>query len=550
MHGLLNDIGIAIIAATLIGILTHRLRQPVILGYLIAGALIGPEIGFKFVTDSVNIETISEIGLILLLFIIGLEMDVRKLLSSGKQLLIAGVGQFVFCVLLGLAFFPLLGYGLKGQNIDGFYLALLCALSSTAIVVKLLYDKFELDTLAGRLSLGILIIQDIWAILILAFQPNFANPQFSLLGLAILKSFALLGVGFLLSRYVLKYIFEWVAKSPEMVVAISIGWCAIVSGTAGMIGLSKEMGALIAGISVSTFPYHIHVTAKALPLRDFFLTLFFVSLGMKIIVPRVEMILVSLVIVIFVILSRFLTVYPLLAFSGSGRRTSFITSLNIAQISEFSLVIAALGIDYGHIKGDLMAIAIYAMAITSVLSSYFIKYNHQLYSLFDQMMNRFGFKQKDTAAEEKEHEKIHSIVVLGFHRGAKSLIEVISARDPRLLSEILVVDFNPEVLKDLKKIGIHGVFGDISSVDTLDHTHIRNAKVILSTIPDMLLKATDNMKIVKTCRSLAPEATIVATADSTDQAQMLKKAGASEVLLPYTMAGEFLANFLQSRSLV
>jgi Trk K+ transport system NAD-binding subunit len=186
------------------------------------------------------------------------------------------------------------------------------------------------------------------------------------------------------------------------------------------------------------------------------------------------------------------------------------------------------------------------MAITSVLSSYFIKFNHQLYLIFDRVMNRLGLKQKDAGAEEEGHEKSHSIVVLGFHRGAKSLIEVISNRNPRLLKEILVIDFNPEVLKDLKKIGIDGVFGDISSVDTLDHTHIQNAKVVLSTIPDMLLKATDNMKIVKTCRTLAPQATIVATADSSEQAEKLKKAGANEVLLPYTMAGEFLANFLDS----
>lgn len=545
MHGLLSDIGIAVISATILGVLMIRLRQPVILGYLIAGALIGPQIGFQWVTDSVNIETISEIGLILLLFIIGLEMDLRKLISSGKALIVTGIGQFLLCVVLGVLFFSLVGYGIKSPNIDALYISLVCALSSTAIVVKLLYDKFELDTLPGRITLGVLIIQDIWAILVLAFQPNFASPQFSLLGLAILKSLGLLGIGFLLSRFILKYVFEWVAKSPEMVVAISIAWCALVAAVAEKFGLSKEMGALIAGISISSFPYSIHVTAKALPLRDFFLTLFFVSLGMKIIAPQFKMIAEALVVVLFVIVSRFLTVYPLLALCGAGRRTCFISSINLAQISEFSLVIAALGVDYGHIQGHLMAVFIYAMAITSVLSSYFIKYNHAMYLLFDQWMKKIGFQVRNAESEENQHHPSHSIVILGFHRGAKSLTDIIGQRFPELLHEVLVVDFNPEMLKDLKKIGVAGVFGDISSVDTLEHAHIENAKIILSTIPDMLLKATDNLKIVKTCHSLAPDAIIVATADSNEHAEKLKAAGASEIILPYTMTGEYLAHFLE-----
>ncbi len=544
MHGLLEEIGISIIAATVIGVITHRFKQPIILGYLIAGALIGPEIGFKLVADPDSIEVISEVGLILLLFIIGLEMNLQKILTSGKPLLIAGIGQFIFCVLLGLGIFPLFGYGLNGTDISGLYLSLLCALSSTAIVVKLLYDKFELDTLPGRITLGVLIIQDIWAILILAFQPNFRDPQLILFGLAILKSIVLLGIGFILSRYILSRVYEGIAKSPEMVVAISIGWCAMISGFAGVIGLSKEMGALIAGLSISTFPYSIHVTAKVLPLRDFFLTLFFISLGMKIPLPELNMMLAVLGLVIFAIASRFLTVYPLLAFSGSGRRTGFISSLNLAQVSEFSLVIASLGIGYGHIQKDIMSIIIYSMAFTSVISSYFIKFNHEIYLLFNRLMGSIGFKTKTEKEEAKEREKSYSIVILGFHRGARALIDLISQRSPELLQKVLVIDFNLEVLKELKGMDIAGVFGDISSIDTLEHANVKNAKIILSTIPDMLLKGTNNAKIVKACRTVAPQAAIVATADSTNHVKELQAAGASEALLPYSLMGEHLVRFL------
>lgn len=544
MHGFLEEIGISIIAAIIVGVVTLRIKQPIILGYLIAGALIGPEIGLKLVSKPANIEVISGIGMILLLFVIGLEINPKHVIALGKQLLFAGVGQFIFCVLLGLAIFLMAGYGLSDQSIDALYLSLVLALSSTAIVVKLLYDKFELDTISGRITLGILVFQDIWAILILAFQPNFKNPQFILVGLAILKSLALLGIGFLLSKYVLKFVYGWIAKTPEMVVAVSIGWCAIIAGIAEFIGLSKEMGGLIGGISISSFPYSIHVTAKVLPLRDFFLTLFFISLGMKIPLPQLNMILTVLGIALFVIVSRFLTVYPLLKWSGSGRRTSFITSLNLSQISEFSLVIASLGVVYGHIQKDMLSIILYSMALTSIFSSYFIKYNHQIYLLYNQTMNRLGFKIRKTEEEHGQEKHAYPIVILGFHRGARELVELISQQDTSLLNKILVIDYNLEVLKELRKMNIKAVFGDISSIDTLLHTHIEEAKIILSTIPDMLLKGTNNFKLVKTCRALAPLATIVATADYKEQVQELKKAGATEVMLPYSLVGQYFANYL------
>lgn len=546
MHGLLPEIGIAVLAATALGFVFHVCRQPVILGYLVAGAVIGPEMGLKLVSDPANINVISEIGLILLLFIIGLELNPAKLISSGKQLIYAGIGQFIFCALIGVGFFMLLGYGLGNGNIDALYLSLFCALSSTAIVVKLLYDKFELDTFPGRISLGILIFQDIWAILILALQPNFTNPQLSLVALALGKSIVLLSAGFLLSRFLLRLIFEKISKTPEMVVSMSIAWCAFMAGLGSWIGLSMEMGALIAGVAISSFPYSIHVTAKVLPLRDFFLTLFFLSIGMKIPVPDLTMIVMAIVIVVFVVASRFLTIYPILTLAGSGRRTSFITSLNLSQISEFSLVVAALGVGFGHIDQKIMSLIIYAMAIASVMSSYAINGNHQLYLLFNKLLEKMGIA---SAAEElsTNSEEVHfPIVLLGYHRGARALVDSLEERAPRLLKKILVIDFNLEILKELGERGIKGVFGDISSMDTLEHTHVSQAEIILSTIPDMLLKGTSNRNLVKTCRAVSPKAVIVATADSEDQIDMLKKAGADDVLLPYALVGASLCEYIQN----
>jgi len=544
MHSILPEIGISILAATALGFIFQYFRQPVILGYLVAGAVIGPEIGLKLVSNPAGIEVISEIGLILLLFIIGLELNPAKLLSSGRHLIYAGVGQFLLCVLIGIGFFMLLGYDLGRGRLDALYLALFCALSSTAIVVKLLYDKFELDTMSGRISLGILIFQDLWAILILALQPQFTNPQVLPVVIALSKSALLLGIGFFFSKYLLCWIFEKISKTPEMVVAMSIAWCAFMAGMGSWIGLSMEMGALIAGVAISSFPYCVHITAKVLPLRDFFLTLFFLSIGMKIPVPDTSMLIMAVVIVLFVIASRFLTIYPLLSLSGSGRRTSFITSLNLSQISEFSLVVAALGVDYGHIDQRMMSIIIYAMAVTSVLSSYFINGNHRAFLFFDRLLERIGFRSKAKEAETKDPDNYCPIVLLGYHRGARAFIDRMEATSPNLLKKILVIDFNLEVLKELKVRNIKGVFGDISSLDTLEHIHVATAKIILSTIPDMLLKGTTNQSIVMTCRAVAPNAVIVATADSVDGREVLKTSGANEVLLPYTLIGDRLAQFV------
>jgi Kef-type K+ transport system membrane component KefB len=548
MHGLLEDIGIVVVVAMIIGLITHYLKQPIILGYLIAGIVVGPEIGRQLITEPENIEIIGEIGLILLLFIIGLELNLNSIISSGKQLLAVGIGQYAGCVLLGVVVFSMAGYAFAEGNLEVLYLALLCALSSTAIVVKSLNDKFELDTLAGKLSVGVLIIQDLWAILILAFQPNFNNLQMSVIGLALIKSLALVIAGFLISKYLLRHIFGAVSKSPEMVVSISIGWCLLVAGVAGAMELSREMGALIAGLSISTFPYSIHVTAKTLPLRDFFLTLFFVSLGMEIVAPEASIIWQSLGIAAFIILSRFATILPILLATGGGLRTAFISSLNLAQLSEFALGVASIGVSLGHIQEPLFAVLIYTMAFTSVISSYFIKYNHQIYKAFEHLLDRVGLLKVMVAAHtETNKHGAYPIVILGYHRGAKSLLETLANNHPELLNKILVIDFNLEVLKELQAMQIAGVFGDISHVDTLEHAHIARADIIISTIPDVLLKGTNNRELVKTCRNIAPEATIVATADLADQVEQLKAVGANEVILPYSMAGEYLADYLDHR---
>jgi Kef-type K+ transport system membrane component KefB len=327
VHGLLSAIGVSILAATVLGYVAYLLKQPLLLAYIAAGAAIGPQFGFGWVHSKEDIRIIAEIGLILLLFMIGLELDLKKLKEAGKSLITTGITQFILCAALGLGFFMLLGFtigepyeyrifGVKvmGGEYDLVYLAVCMALSSTTIVVKLLYEKFELDTLAGRLTLGVLVFQDIWAIVLLSIQSSLANPQL----LSIFQDFAEAGlivlISLVLSKYVLRYLFQRIARTPELVLVASLGWCFLIAGLANYFGLSMEMGALIAGVAISTFPYNVDIIAKIINIRDFFITLFFVALGMIIPNPLLNlgMLKVAGAAALFLVASRFLSVFPVL----------------------------------------------------------------------------------------------------------------------------------------------------------------------------------------------------------------------------------------------
>lgn len=546
MHGLLQDLGITFFVATVVGYIVERIKQPAIIAYLIGGVIIGPEIGPQLVTNIENIETISEIGLILLLFILGLEMQPTHLITILRKVYLAGVGQFLLTAVSGLLFFSSIGYALNGSNLEALYLALACSLSSTAIVIKILADKLQLDSYSGKLTVGILLFQDVWAILLLAIQPNLATPGAIPIAIALGKSLLLVVLAFLFSRYVLRRLFEPVARSPEIIIMLSIGWCVGVSGAAKLMGLSMEMGALIAGVAISTFPYSFHVTAKILPLRDVFLTLFFISLGMKIPWPDTRYIAPVALIIGFTFVSRFLIVIPLSLAGKTNLRNSFLTSLNLAQVSEFALVITALGVSYNHIRQETMGAVLFAMSFTSITSAYLIQYNHEIYVLLERLFRRLGLVRRTSRIE---HAEIHMkagkpITILGYHRGAQALIEFVSLRRPELLSDILVIDFNLETVRELEARNIAHHYGDISHVDTLLHAGIENTRIIISSIPDLLLKGTSNQKIVRLCRQLNSTAFIVANADLNSQINELKNAGANEVILPYFEAAAHLTEVL------
>jgi len=537
MHeaGVVIPIAIAIIMATLFAFLAKLLKQPLVLGYMLAGVLIGKTQGLGWVSTH-DIESISELGLILLLFMIGLEIDLKKLKQAGTPVIVAGVTQFLLCVGLGLLFFPLIGYAWKEGDYAALYMAVAAALSSTMIVVKLLYDKFELDTLPGRITLGVLVFQDIWAILFLGMQPNLKNPAPLILLGSIGKAVLLIAFAMAVSRYILPWLFKSIAKLPELMMIGALAWCFGIAMLAQWLGLSREMGALIAGVSISTFPYNLDVIAKVISLRDFFVTLFFVSLGTKIPAPTKDIVLLALAASGFLVLSRFVTVFPVLRALKNGNRASLIPALNLAQISEFSLVIGAIGVTLGHIDQSVLSTMVMVLVITSVTSTYMILFNHQLFDYLNPVLRAIGIKDLGDHVDEENKVVNKPLVFLGFSHDASSLLHEIERKNPEYLELLAVVDFNPEVKHELDHRGITSIYGDISHSDTLHHANIHAAKVLVATIPDALLKGTSNLRLLRQLRHLAPQAQVIVTAQRLADAQMLYTAGASYVYVPRIMS--------------
>jgi len=271
--------------------------------------------------------------------------------------------------------------------------------------------------------------------------------------------------------------------------------------------------------------------------------LFFISLGMKIKIPPTSELLSIFLIVLFAILVKFFLITPLVKLSGTSYRNSIVSAINLSQISEFSLVILSIGVSLNHINSRIMLFALYTMAITAILSSYTIRFSQQIYKFFEKTLGLYHTEVK----ENSTHNNSYEVYILGYHRGAKAFIESIVRSNIELLEKILLIDFNQETLRDLKAMGVACLYGDISNIDVLEHSNISQAKVIVSTIPDLLLRGTDNLHLVKICRELSPNAYIIASADMSHLAEPLSKGGADQVLLPYSMMGDHLLEIVNER---
>jgi Kef-type K+ transport system membrane component KefB len=545
---LVEELGLCLLTAGFLSAVFERLRVPTIAALLSAGVVLGPR-GFGLIESAKDVETIANLGLTLLLFVIGLEVNPRSLLASGRTLLVTGALQVPLtagaALLLFMGLGPLLGGPLVGRY-TSLYLALATAFSSTLLVVRMLQERRVLDTVSGRLAVGLLIFQDIWAIVILALQPSFESPELAPIVLTFSGILLLVALATLGARFVLPHVFEAVAKTPELVVSVALAWCFAVGLTGGHLGawltqlgieskisVSMEMGALIAGMTIASFPYHHEVAAKVSNLRDFFVTLFFVALGMSIPAPQGGLVLgLALLLAAVTVLLRLLVFFPVFYFAGLDRSNALDAATKLAQISEFCLVIVYLGVKAGHIDEALASVVIFAFVLTSLATPALFELSKTLPARLGPLLGRLGFKGPESGRVSLHGHLQNDIVILGFHRVAASLLQDVSRQHPELLPSILVLDVNVRMHAAVKQRGVRVMYGNAGSAETLRHAGVETAKLVVCTIPDELLRGTSNQAIVRAIRSIAPAPLVFACASRAADVDVLYAAGASYVFMP------------------
>jgi Kef-type K+ transport system membrane component KefB len=557
---IVQDLSVSLLFAGAIAVVFARLRIPSIAAFILAGVLIGPN-GVMLVTDPGNVEAIAQIGFVLLLFVIGLEIDVRAIMASGRSLIIAGVVQYPLTLLFGFLVTKLviiLGLGgiLESSPFAPFYMGVAIAASSSLLVVKLFQEHFQLDTQPGRISLVILIFQDIWAIVVMLVLPSLANPDF----MAILMSFV--GIGLLLlianflARTVIRVAFTWIAKTPELILLGAVAWCFLliaigtnIDNATKLVGFNLHMAvgsgmaALIAGATVASLPFSHEIVAKVGLVRDFFVTLFFVALGIA--MPKItglEIPMLALFLGVLAILARQVVFFPLFYFLGIDQRAAQVSSVRLAQLSEFGLVIAYLALELGHINHEISSVIILAFVFTAILTTPLFKKAYDIYDWLAPTLTRLGFKEPEVSDETKEEVVL---ALLGIHRDASSFLYELRNKHPEVIAKTVVVDYNVALHDKVRSFGAHAEYGDVSNEETLIHAGIDRAKIILCTISDDLLRGITNRDLVRTLRRLNPGATIIANAIEIDAVDKIKEAGADVVYMTRIEVAHSLVNVIE-----
>ncbi len=526
------DIGFIVILSAMLACIARLLKQPLIPAYVIAGIILGPYLGFITNIDVIN--NLSEIGIAFLLFIVGLEIDIKKLKDVGLIASIGGLFQIAAVFILTFIISSLLGF----YAIESAYLGLIVAFSSTMVVVKLLSDKREIDTLHGRIIIGILLLQDIIAIFALSILNRGSFSAESLV-LSLFKGAIVIIVSFVVGRYILPPLFKFAAASQELLFIASIAVAFLFSMIINSIGFSIAVGAFIAGITLNV-PYNIEIIGKIKPLRDFFSVLFFVSLGTQLSLKTLGIIIGPLIIfILLVILLKPLIIMFLCSFFGFSKRNSFISAISLGQISEFSLILAAIGMSSGYISQDVFSLTVLLAVITIIITTYFINYSDSIYRSFAPML---GFFDKLTSAYQSLEyipRKMKKYVVLcGYNRIGYSIIKSLR----KMRKSHIVVDFNPEIIKKLIAEKVPCLYGDVGDIEILQRLNLKDASMVISTVPDK----NDNMLLIREAKKSNKKVVVFVTGSQIDEALELYNAGADYVILPHFLGGEHVSLILET----
>ncbi|MEK6938372.1 MAG: cation:proton antiporter [Nanoarchaeota archaeon] len=536
---LFTEISLIIILVIVISIIIRLLKQPLIVGYILAGILAGP-LFLKVITVNDAFTTFSQVGVALLLFIVGLGLNPKLIREVGPVAAIAGFGQVLITGALG---FGLMHWILNFSTTLSVYLTLALTFSSTIVVVKLLSDKNTLETLYGRMAIGILLIQDLVAVVALMFissawggvnNLSFSSYTLALLGKGLISILLLMLFGY----YILPKLGSFIARSQEFLLVFSIGWCLALAALFHYLGFSIEIGALLAGITLSMTPYHHEISSKVKPLRDFFLVLFFIILGSQMEFGNLGSLTLPIIIItLFVLILKPLIIMVLIGLLGYTKRNSFITGLSLAQVSEFSFILITLGMNVGQIDKSAVSFITIVGLISLAISSYFILYSEKIYNLLAPVLGFLERKGRKIDEYKLQREKGYDVVLFGQNRVGYDIMESVKKQQ----KSFLVIDFNPNTITELTKNKIDCRYGDAGDIELLNQINFKKVKMIISTIPD----SDTNLLLITRAKQINHNLIIIVIAHQIDDALKFYERGASYVLMPHFVGGNFMASLLE-----
>ncbi len=545
---LFYEITAVLVVAGLIAMLVSLLRQPSIIAFILTGLIVGP-LGYSQFHAGATLDTLGQIGIALLLFMVGLELNFRHIKQLGKVALITGLGQIIFTASIGYLIVKLLGF----SSIPALYIAIALTFSSTIIVVKLLTEKRDLQSLYARICVGFLIVQDFAALAILIFlggisavsgDPFRQLPSWQFLIASGIKVLVLILLLLWISRHVFPKLLGRFQKSDELLLIFSMAWALGLAAFMSLpiIGFSLEVGGFVAGLALANSQVHYEISARIKSLRDFFIVIFFIVFGTKLVFAGIgALFLPAILLSLFVLIGNPLIMLFIMGALGYKPRTSFFAAVTVAQISEFSFVVVALGNRLGHVSDQVLGLVTLVGIITITASSYMILYSRQLYKFLRVPLSWFDFRNGVSEKKSKEGVLKNHIVLVGAHRLGSHLVNSLE----KLKKSLVIVDFDPNIVKHYARAGHNIICGDITDPYIQEQVNLTGASLVISTVPSI----DDNLALLDSVKKLTwgkrdKPKLIFAAQDEFETRQLYEKE-IDYVISPHFIGGLHLAKILE-----
>ncbi|MBL3551851.1 cation:proton antiporter [Rhodovulum sulfidophilum] len=542
LHSPFGEVATLLVLAAVLGFAGLLLRQPLIVSFIAVGLVAGPS-ALDIVRSSDQIDLLSQLGIAVLLFLVGIKLDVKLIRSLGAVSLLTGLGQVAFTSVFGY----LIGLGLGLGHVTSLYVAVALTFSSTIIIVKLLSDKREIDALHGQIALGFLIVQDLVVVLAMIVLSAIGigsgegggdgtGNVLSVLGFGL----AMVGAVVLFVRHVADPLSERLARAPELLVIFAIALAAIFAALADFVGLGMEVGGLLAGVALASTPYRETIAARLAPLRDFLLLFFFIALGAALDLSLLGAhvpgaILFSL----FVLIGNPLIVLAIMGAMGYRKRTGFLAGLTVAQISEFSLIFVAMGVSLGHVAPEALGLVTMVGLVTIAASTYMITYSHRLYDLCEPVLGIFERRgtPREPEAGATSGAARAGVLIFGLGRFGTA----IGMRLQKRGIDVLGVDFNPQAVRRARALGIEACYGDASDPEFLAELPLAEAAWMVSSVPILpggLTQEDTRRTLIQLARGAGFRGRIAVASHNAADTQDLLGAGADLVLEPFQDAAD------------